>query len=103
MRVGHCSQVTQCDLCALTQMADRFVDMVMLGDQDAVAAIRREDIDILLDMQVFDFAAHSSLDSLIFALNCISKLHTMGHRIALTASQPSPIQAVLVRTALTWA
>ena len=51
-------------------LADKFIDLASVSNADASAIIRQESVDILLDMQ----------------------LHTLGHRLLITAAQPAPLQ-----------
>ena len=51
-------------------LADKFIDVANISNADATRMIRDEGVDILLDMQI----------------------HTLGHRLQITAAQPAPIQ-----------
>ena len=54
----------------IKDLADKFIDLAELSNAEASEVIRLEEIDILLDMQ----------------------LHTLGHRLHITAAQPAPVQ-----------
>lgn len=57
----------------IQQGAFRFIDLALLGYQEAAEVIRSEMIDVLLEMQ----------------------LHTLGHRMQITAYHPAPVQVCI--------